>query len=195
MTFFPSIRAWFRRKILRDRAERWNHQYATGRWEVLKAPIENARFDACIALLRRHAAGGRLLEIGCGEALLQRRLAPGDYQRLVGVDISDVAISRAQAFADNRVRYLVADMQKLELDETFDAVIFTESINYVPRRHQLLRKYARFLNEGGVFIVSIYRNKRSAGIWTEIHSVAAPIDRATTTNEAGAWDCEVLRLR
>ncbi|MBI4623750.1 MAG: class I SAM-dependent methyltransferase [Verrucomicrobia bacterium] len=195
MTFFQSIRAWFRRKILRDRAERWNHQYAIGRWEVLKAPAEYARFDACIALLRRHAAGGRLLEIGCGEALLQRRLAPGDYQRLVGVDISAVAIGRAQAFADHRVRYLVADMQKLELDETFDAVIFTESINYVPRRHQLLRNYARFLNEGGVFIVSIYRNKRSAGIWTEIHSVAAPIDRATTTNEVGAWDCEVLRLR
>ena len=195
MTRFQSIHAWFRREVLRDRAERWNHQYAIGRWEVLKSPVENARFEACIALLRRHAAGGRLLEIGCGEALLQRRLAPSDYQRLVGVDISDVAIQRARVFADDRVRYLVADMQALELDEKFDAVIFTESINYVPRRHQLLRKYARFLNEGGVFIVSVFRHKRSAGIWTEINSVAAPIDRATTTNEAGAWDCEVLRLR
>lgn len=136
-----------------------------------------------------------MLEIGCGEALLQRRLAPSDYQRFVGVDISEVAINRAQAFAENRVRYLVADMQKLELDEKFDAVVFSESINYVPRRHDLLRNYARFLNEGGVFIISIYRNKSTAAIWTEIHSVAAAIDHAVTTNESGVWDCEVLRLR
>ena len=136
-----------------------------------------------------------MLEIGCGEALLQRRLVPNDYRRLVGVDISDVAINRAQVFADNRVRYLVADMQDLELDEKFDAIIFTESIYYHPRPHQLLQRYARFLDKGGVFIISIFRNKGSARTWTKIHSVAAPIDDATATNEAGVWDCEVLRLR
>ena len=156
---------------------------------VLKSPSKTPglRRASSVAPARGLAAA---CWIGCGEALLQRRLAPGDYQRLVGVDISDVAINRARVFADDRVRYLVADMQALELDEKFDAVIFTESINYVPRRDQLLRKYARFLNEVGVFIVSIYRNKRSAEVWAEIHSVAAPIESATTTNEAGAWDCE-----
>ena len=195
MTPFQSVRAWFRRRILRDPAARWNHQYAAGDWEMLKAPGEHARFDACITLLRRHAAGGSLLEIGCGEALLQRRLAPEDYRRFVGVDISDVAITRAQAFADHRVRYLVADMRELELDEKFDAVIFTESIYYVPHCDQLLRNYGRFLKPGGVFVISIYRNKSSAATWVEIHLAAAPIDRVTSTNETGAWDCEVLRLR
>jgi len=195
MTPFQSVRAWFRREIIRDRAERWNHQYTIGRWEGLKAPAENARIDACVALLRRHAPGGRLLEIGCGEALLQRRLASTDYRRLVGVDISDVAINRAQVFADERVRYLVADMQTLELAEKFDAVIFGESIYYHPRPHELLRSYSRFLDVGGVLVISIFRNKGSARIWTRIRSVTVPIDRATATNEAGAWDCEVLRLR
>jgi SAM-dependent methyltransferase len=195
MTSLHFLRAWFRREILRDRAERWNHQYATGRWEGLKAAVENARLDACVALLCRHAPGGRLLEIGCGEALLQRRLAPDDYQSLVGVDISEVAVARARAFADHRARYLVADMQTFELGEKFDAVIFTESIYYDPRPRQLLRNYARFLDKGAVFVVSIFRNKGSAGTWAEIHSVAASVDRVTTTNEAGVWDCEVLRLR
>ena len=194
MTSLQSVRAWFRREILRNRAERWNHQYIIGRWEGLKAPVENARLDACVALLRRYAPGGRLLEIGCGEALLQRRLVPSDYRRLVGVDISAVAILRAQVVADNRGRYLVADMQGLELDEKFDAVIFTESIYYNSRPHQLLRDYARFLDAGGVFIISIFRNKGSAETWTKIRSVAALIDSATVTNEAGVWDCEVLRL-
>lgn len=194
MTRLQSVRAWFRREIIRDRAARWNHQYAIGRWEGLKAPSEIARLDACVALLRRHVPGGRLLEIGCGEALLQRRLAPTDYRRLVGVDISDVAIDRAQVFAGDGVRYLVADMQTLELAEEFDAVIFGESIYYHPRPHELLRSYSRFLDVGGVFVISIFRNKGSARIWSKIRSVTASIDRSTATNEAGAWDCEVLRL-
>lgn len=195
MTSLQSVGVWFRREILRDRSARWNHQYAAGRWEGLKAPVESARLDACVALLRRHAAGGRLLEIGCGEALLQLRLAPNDYQCLVGVDISAVAIARAQSFAGNRVRYLVADMRGLRLDEKFDAVVFTESIYYDPRPDQLLRKYVQFLGAGGVFIVSIFRNKGSADTWARIHSVTDPVDRITTKNEAGVWDCEVLRLR
>lgn len=195
MLSFLSVRTWFRREILRDRAERWNHHYAIGRWEGLKSPVEHSRLDACVALVRRHAPGGRLLEIGCGEALLQRHFAPPDYRRLVGVDISAVAISRARAFADDRVRYLVADMRALEIDEMFDAVIFTESIYYDPQPHCLLQNLVRFLTENGVFIVSIFRNKGSAETWTKIHSVAAAIDTTTTTNEGGTWDCEVLRLR
>jgi 2-polyprenyl-3-methyl-5-hydroxy-6-metoxy-1,4-benzoquinol methylase len=195
MSLLQSFRAWFHRKILRDRAALWNHQYSRGRWEFLKLPLEIARFDACVYLLRRHAHAGSWLEIGCGEALLQRRLAPNDYQRFVGVDLSSVAIARAQPFAGHRVRYFVADMQQLQLNERFDAVIFAESISYVPHPGQLLRAYARFLNPAGVFIVSLFRNQRTADVWTEIHAATATIDQVTTTNAVGTWDCEVLRLR
>ena len=195
MTALQSFRAWFRRKILRNRAARWDHQYRVGRWDGLKAPVENARLDACVALVRRHAPGGRLLEIGCGEALLQRRLASDDYRRLVGVDLSEVAISRAQVFANSRVSYLVADMRDFEPAEKFDAVVFTESIYYDPHPDHLLRNYGRFLGEGGGFIVSIFRNKGSTAVWAKLHAMAAVVDGITTTNEAGVWDCEVLRLR
>lgn len=196
MPWLNSPAAWFRRVILRDRAARWNHQYASGRWELLKAPQEAARLDACAALLRRHAPGGRLLEIGCGEALLQQRLGPGDFARFVGVDISAVAIARAKAVTagDPRTTYLVADMRALELTEKFDAVIFTESIYYVPDCDAVLRRYAPLLNDGGVFAISIFQNKRSAEVWAQIHAVTSVIDRTTTKNDAGMWDCEVLRL-
>jgi len=75
---------------------------------VLRAPAEHARLDAGVNLLRRHSPGGCIPEIGCGEALLQRRLAPDDDRSFVGVDISDGAIARARVFADARVRYVVA---------------------------------------------------------------------------------------
>ena len=195
MKWFLLMKAWFRREILRRRADRWDHQYATGRWEGLKAPLEQARFDTCIALLRRHAAGGDLLEIGCGEGLLLQRLSPDDYGEFVGVDISVIAIDQAKLLATNRATFLVADMQRLEIDRKFDAVVFTESIYYVSHRDELLRRYARFLREHGVFVISVFRNSSSQGVWDQIHVAAAPIERATTTNAAGTWDCEVLRLR
>lgn len=195
MITLASIRVWLQRQILRDRAVRWDHQYATGRWEGLKAPTETARLDACVTLLRRHVPAGRWLEIGCGEALLQQRLAPNDYQRLVGVDISAVAIARAQSLAGPRERYLRADMRGLTLDEKFDAVVFTESIYYDPRPDDLLRGYLQFLAAGGVFVISIFRSKGSAGVWAGIHSVTSLVDSIVTNNDAGSWDCEVLRPR
>lgn len=195
MKWLLFMKGWFRREILRRRSDRWNHQYATGQWEGLKAPLEQARFETCIALLRRHAAGGDLLEIGCGEGLLLQRLSPNDYRQFVGVDISEVAIQRATGLANPRANFLVADMRQLELEQKFDAVIFTESIYYVSRCDELLRRYTRFLREHGVFVVSVFNNRGSQGVWDQIHVAARPIERATTTNAAGTWDCEVLRLR
>ena len=200
----PSLRAvaphraflsWFKRRILRDQRERWDHQYANGRWEKLKDASEQARFVACADLLRRHAPGSQVLEIGSGEALLQQHLKPGEYASWFGIDLSEVAIARAQAFAGERGRYVAADMTTFEPEGKFHAIVFPESIYYVPERVALLQRYARHLLPGGVFIISIFETKRSAAVWSEIHTATAVIDSLATTNELGTWQCEVLRLR
>ena len=186
------VTLWLRGRLFRDRAARWNHMYATGRWEYLKTPAEQARFDATARLLVRHGPPGRVLEIGCGEALLQQRLKPGDYQDWVGIDLSAVAIQRAQAFVTDHVRYHVADMELFDPDGRFDVIIFTESIYYSADSRRLLERYVRFLKPTGRFIVSIFRTKRSARIWSGLHTVASTIDSIATSNELGTWDCEVL---
>ena len=142
--------------------------------------------------LRQHALAGRVLEIGCGEALLQRHLSEQAYAEWIGIDISDVAISRAQAFSGERIRYLVSDMEIFEPTGLFDAIIFTESIYYIPNRGRQLMRYARFLQPRGVLIVSVFENNQSPAVWEELHAVAKTIRHATTTNELGMWKCEVL---
>ncbi|HET7535253.1 MAG TPA: class I SAM-dependent methyltransferase, partial [Candidatus Didemnitutus sp.] len=149
-----SLLSWFKRRILRDQNERWNHQYARGKWKQLKDPIEHARLIACANLLRRHAPNGDVLEIGCGEAILLRQLTADDYRSWLGVDISDVAVAAAQSFAGERVRFVAGDMRTLALHEHYDAIIFTESIYYVSEPAALLKRYARHLKPGGVFIIS-----------------------------------------
>ena len=191
----PSLKLvllWVRGRIFRDRAAKWNHQYASGRWEKLKIPAEQARFDATARLLTRPGSPGDVLEIGCGEALLQQRLTSADYRTWCGVDISAVAIARAQNFAGERVRYLAADMETFDPGASFDVIVFTESIYYSADPRRLLERYVNFLKPGGRFIVSIFRTKRSARIWAGLHTVAAPSDSLSSTSELGTWDCEVL---
>lgn len=166
--------------------------YATGRWEKLKIPAEQVRFDATARLLTRHGPPGQVLEIGCGEALLQQRLQPADYQDWLGIDLSEVAIRRAQAFATAHVRYCVADMELFDPGGRFDVIVFTESIYYSKDSRRLLERYVRFLKPSGLFIISIFRTKRSARIWAGLHAVAVPVDSISTSNELGTWDCEVL---
>ncbi|WP_438479175.1 class I SAM-dependent methyltransferase [Oleiharenicola lentus] len=194
-SLFTSIASWFKRRVLRDQRERWNHQYAEGRWEKLKAPLELARLDACASQLHRQGTRKSVLEIGSGAALLQQRVAPDDYSTWLGIDVSDLAIAEAQAFANHRVRYLVADMTTFVPDQKFDVIIFPESIYYTDDRAGLLKRYAQFLNPNGVFIVSIFQTKRSGAIWKEIRTVAYPVYFDATTNELGTWYCETLKLR
>lgn len=192
MSFLQLAGLWFRSRILRDRAARWNHQYAVGRWDKLKAPEEQARFAATARLLVRHVPPGHVLEIGCGESLLLQRLKPTDYRSWLGVDISEIAIQRAQAFAREHVHYVVADMETMTPDGMFDAIVFTESIYYSTDCARLLRRFSRCLNPKGLFVVSICRTKRSARVWEAIHAVVGVVATAATINEQEIWDCEVL---
>lgn len=183
---------WLRSRLFRDRAARWNYQYSTGRWAKLSGDAEAARLDATARQLRRQGGCGAVLEIGCGEALLQRRIERAAYDRWVGIDISAVAIARAQAFATDGVRYEVGDMETFHPDGLFDVIVFTESIYYSADSARLLRRYARFLRPGGRFVISMFRTKRSGAIKARIATAAVVLDSTITTNELGSWDCEVL---
>jgi trans-aconitate methyltransferase len=180
---------WWRSRVLRDRTAKWNYEYATGRWDDLSD--EHGRLAATADLLHRHAPRGRILEVGCGAAMLQPFV---DFQVIdswLGVDLSSVAIARAQTSAGPRVRYAQADMMTFTPEGVFDAIVFTESIYYVGDCAGVLRRYTPYLKPRGVFIVSIYRSKESEQVWQQIHGVAVKIDAATTTGR-GTWDCEVL---
>ena len=185
---------WFiRRYILRSKRERWNHSYRRGDWESLKDQAELPRLDAVASMLSKHTSHPRVLEIGCGEALLQRRLTADGYSRWLGVDLSDLVIETARQFSGPHVDYMAADMREFQTAEQFDAIIFTESINYVEHRDQVLRHYIPFLAPHGVFIISLYEQVRSPRMWNEVGLVLDTVDTIVTENERGKWVCKVLR--
>src|SRR3954454_119623 len=76
-------------------AATWDAEYAAGRWAYLGELPELARFSVLAGYLRHFKPGGAILDVGCGEGALAKRLSAGDFRRYVGVDLSAAAIEKA----------------------------------------------------------------------------------------------------
>lgn len=88
--------------------------------------------------------GDRVLEVGCGQGHLTRRLAQRGVD-IVGID----ANPHAPAVADtDRVLHMHAE--KLEFDDnSFDAIVSFHAIEHIPPLEEALKEMARVLRAGG----------------------------------------------
>jgi ubiquinone/menaquinone biosynthesis C-methylase UbiE len=87
-----------------------------------------------VRMLLRHAPlrGGRVLEIGCGDGRLTRRLA-GALRSVVGIDPDGERIARAQRFTPphhrGKARFEVGSGESLRFaDRSFELVLFSWSL-------------------------------------------------------------------
>lgn len=190
--------SFFKRKVLRNNRDRWNHQYGKGLWDGLKALNEVARFSVIVGYVKylkpyQAGQGPEILEIGCGEGLLQQRLQSQNYTRFVGLDISDLAIQKAAADAgDNKCTYLVADMDVYEPTGQFDLIIFNEVIYYSKHPLETLQRLATYLKPDGLLLVTINDHKHSANYWEAIKDGFTLVDETTTITSKGTCICKVL---
>jgi len=188
-----SLLSLIKRKVLRINRDRWNYQYDKGLWDGLRGLDELARFSVIIGYIKFLKPGQPdILEIGCGEGFLQQRLQEQNYGRFVGLDISDRAIATAQAQADAKSTYLVADMDRYTPEGLFDMVIFNESIYYSKHPLKTLQQYTRSLKPGGLLIVTINNHKHSDELWQTIKDGFQLVDEATTVTTKSTCVCRIL---
>lgn len=162
------ILSFVKRKILRLSRDRWNYQYARGQWEGLKQ--EEDRFQAVIRIMRQLHPHPQILEIGCGDAVLLRKMQPDTFASFTGVDISDVAIAAAKSLERDGTRFRAADMNTYQPDDRFDLIVFNESLYYTKQTVALLQRYEAFLKPGGCFIVTAVQNKYTKDFWPPLEA-------------------------
>ena len=136
----------------------WNREFAGGRWDCL----ESTPGDYVYAFVEKYASQGSILDLGCGSGSTGTELDVQAYQHYTGVDISDVAIDKARRRSEgsgrgDRNRYVQSDIVEYVPSQSFDVILFRDSIYYVAPRaiHSMLDRYASYLTPRGVFIVRI----------------------------------------
>lgn len=102
-------------------------------------------------------AGGRVLDLGCGNGIPTSQILLREGVSVTGVDLSEVQIERARALLPDG-KWIVADMSEINFEpNTFDAVVSLFAIIHLPleEQPQLFDKMAIWLNPGGYLLASV----------------------------------------
>jgi 2-polyprenyl-3-methyl-5-hydroxy-6-metoxy-1,4-benzoquinol methylase len=137
--------------------------------ETIGRGADYTRFLLLSAIIREHQTPGSVLDVGCGIGLLRPLLRDFTY---TGVDLSqsDIATARASQLGT----FVCANADEWEPDESFDVVVFNESLYYLSDFNAALRKYSERIKPGGILAASIFRK----GGWRNPTTIAAKIARS-----------------
>jgi SAM-dependent methyltransferase len=139
----------------------WAYNRQTGKegWNFL----DKTHSSEVVRTVEKYANKGRILDMGCGPGTLVSLLNPSSFEYYQGVDVSSEAIALARKRASEKIHFERGSIQSYECKDSFDLIVFEESLYYVPFfRYRLLKRYATRLRPGGVFIVAIADPRRFA---------------------------------
>ena len=127
-----------------------------------------------------------ILDVGCGQGILQEKLNIGSYSFYEGIDISHEAILQAEHKIDLNTDFHVANILDFKTKKLFDIIIFSESLYYLDTINEISKVidiYAQFLEVNGKIIISHYNNVNNVNeIWKELDMKLILIDQVEVTN-------------
>jgi len=177
-------------------AQTWEAQYAAGRWDFLAQLPELARFSILAGYICHLKPGGAVLDTGCGQGVLLRRLPSSCYSRYVGIDVSGSAIAVAQKQQNDRSTFLAADCEEYSPAEHFDVMVFNEVLCCLRDPLHTVERYARSLNPGGLLLVSLCTAARgSATILWRLKQAYATVDEVRVVHGGRKVSWVVTALR
>ncbi len=136
-----------------------------------------------------------VLDVGCGAGELAPYLM-GSVSRYLGIELSSVAVHHAARRELSGATFAVADLNTFHTDETFDTVVFNESLYHARSPREALARFGRFVAPGGRIIVSVYEHIALRGVWADVDAELVTLSRIRTKNARGqVWEVRVLMAR
>ncbi len=175
---------------------KFNQQFENGTWNGLRDIGELARYNIITGYIGFFCKHPRVLDLGCGEGILQEKFAAGSYTHYTGVDFSDVAIANAQQLANSTTEFRVGDLNKLKITGSYDAIVYNESIYYLDDPKAAIQALFPHLTEGGIIIFSIVdkHGKVQTKYWDKLNSLLTLVDSTRVYNAAGhSWTIQVYK--
>jgi 2-polyprenyl-3-methyl-5-hydroxy-6-metoxy-1,4-benzoquinol methylase len=117
--------------------------------------VQNLAYQKRVDFAKRFITDhDRVLSIGCGDGTVVKGIAQ-KAKKIVAIDVSPQAIKVAQEFnpADNIV-YQQANVEQVEFEDKFDAVVLFEVIEHIYEPDRVLRKINKLLTRDGKLIIS-----------------------------------------
>lgn len=170
-------------------------QYRAGYGQHLDSLAELAPCMVIAGYVQHLFAAPRVLDIGCGHGRLCRILGHFGFESYLGIDLSPEAIEQARAQRIEGARFEVGDLETWMPAQTFDVVVFQDSIYYASRPTAQLLRYSEALMAHGVVVVSMFRYSNNAMIWRRIDRSFRTVEATRIRNEKGEWDVRILRAR
>jgi SAM-dependent methyltransferase len=138
----------------------WNEEYVAGRWEYLADDAEVIRYQAVCRWAHEQGMAPSVLDVGCGSGMLYRALGgtafPGRY---LGVDWSVSALARVPRGRGHAA--ICADAAlRLPLAASFDVIVCTETLYYLPDPLAVVDGLRDLLNDGGELLISQFQPDR-----------------------------------
>ena len=179
--------------------DQWDADYAAGDYaERLDTITHVTHHAAILGYLTYGAAEPRILDVGCGHGRLLQLLAGFDFSEYVGIDWSSQAVERAQSLAIPHTRIEVADMNHWDTTQRFDAIVLNNCLAYADDPLKMFERALEWLGEGGLVVVSMYRDLGARYIWAGIESAAIEQVAACAVKDdrtGAVWNVKALRIR
>jgi 2-polyprenyl-3-methyl-5-hydroxy-6-metoxy-1,4-benzoquinol methylase len=167
--------------------------YRNGCFDFLYTLEELSHYMVILGYIRFFVKQPAILDVGCGEGRLADLLDGQAYKDYHGIDISPIAIRRAQKKKLPKTRFTVADFQTWNPDQSYDLIIFCETLYYVPRPQEVVQHYAHYLLKGGYIVISIYRFLDQERVWDGMDQSFKICAGDTVQNRHGTWDIRVYK--
>ena len=136
----------------------WNNIYTSHFDGSFNLPWIGVNFEKdLIEFIDSIPPDARIIDIGCGDGSLCGHLANMGFTNVLGIDVSDLMISRVKSSGQSAARYEVRNVFDLPDDDEYDVVFCRHLLHHmIPTdRERLLKKLNAILKpEGGLLYLS-----------------------------------------